>query len=59
MGYRAETAAASNSYASSSKMNTIITKQRTNKRAVKLADLDWRKCYDKQTQEKLLAGLEI
>jgi hypothetical protein len=40
-------------------MNTTITKQRTNKRAVKLADLDWRKYYDKQTQEKLLAGLEI
>jgi hypothetical protein len=40
-------------------MNTTTTKQRTNQRAVKLADLDWRKYYDKQTQEKLLAGLEI
>jgi hypothetical protein len=40
-------------------MNTTTTKHRTNRRAVKLADLDWRKYYDKQTQEKLLAGLEI
>jgi hypothetical protein len=40
-------------------MNSTTTKQRTNQRAVKLADLDWRKYFDKQTQEKLLAGLEI
>jgi hypothetical protein len=39
-------------------MNTTATK-RTNQRAVKLADPDWKKYYDKQTQEKLLAGLEI
>jgi hypothetical protein len=32
-------------------MNTTTTKLRTNQRAVKY--------YDKQTQEKLLAGLEI
>jgi hypothetical protein len=40
-------------------MDTTTTKRRTNQRAVKLADLDWRKYYDKQNQEKLLAGLEI
>jgi hypothetical protein len=34
-------------------------KQRTNQRALKLAYLDWRKYYDKQTQEKLLAGCAI
>ncbi len=30
-----------------------------NQRVEKLADLDWKKYYDKQTQEKLLAGLEM
>jgi hypothetical protein len=29
------------------------------RRAVKLADFDWRKFYDKETQEKLLAGCAI
>jgi hypothetical protein len=38
---------------------TTTTKQRTNQRAAKLPDLDWRKYYNKQTQEKLLARLEI
>jgi hypothetical protein len=40
-------------------MKTTTAKQRTNQRAVKLADFDWRKFYDKETQEKLLAGGEI
>jgi hypothetical protein len=40
-------------------MKTTTAKQRTNQRAVKLADFDWRKFYDKQTQEKLLAGCAI
>jgi hypothetical protein len=35
------------------------TKRCTNQKSVKLADLDWKKYYDKQAQEKLLAGLEI
>lgn len=30
-----------------------------NRRVEKPADLDWKKYYDKETQEKLLAGLEI
>ncbi len=30
-----------------------------NQRVEKLADLDWKKYYDKETQDKLLAGLEI
>jgi hypothetical protein len=38
-------------------MNT--TKQRTKQMVEKLADFDRRKYYDKQTQEKLLAGFEI
>ena len=40
-------------------MKTTTAKQRTNQRAVKLADFDWRKFYDKETQEKLLAGCAI
>jgi hypothetical protein len=30
-----------------------------NQRVEKPADFDWKKYYDKETQEKLLAGLEI
>jgi hypothetical protein len=40
-------------------VKTTTAKQRTNQRAVKLADFDWRKFYDKETKEKLLAGCAI
>jgi hypothetical protein len=40
-------------------IKTTTAKQRTNQRAMKLADFDWRKFYDKETQEKLLAGCAI
>ena len=40
-------------------MKATTPKQRTTKRVAKLAEFDWRKYYDKPTQEKLLAGCAI
>jgi alpha-L-arabinofuranosidase len=40
-------------------LDTVTARRQRKQRVGKLADFDWTTYYDKQTQEKLLAGFEI